>query len=153
MTANEQQARRAILARERLRRVADCRPPDDAARATVEHEVQERSVLLVAGGTPAARAVLAALQSPEAQERFRQSFEEFGRQLGLLVADVMRAFERTLSAYRPALVDLHEQLVDAGVIRDPGPTDPRERALWLRQHRNTGPDRQVQHRPAPRKLR
>lgn len=135
MTANEQQARRAILARERLRRVADCRPPDDAARAT------------------AAGAVFALLESPEAQERFRQSFEEFGRQVGLLVADVMRAFERTLNAYRPALVDLHEQLVDAGVIPDPGPLDPRERALWLRQHRNTGPDRQVQHRPRPRSIR
>lgn len=38
-----------------------------------------------------------------------------------------------------ALVPLGEQLERAGLIEERPPDDPRERALWLRQHRNTGP--------------
>lgn len=37
-----------------------------------------------------------------------------------------------------------EMLIDAGAIPRPLPTDPRERALYLRKHRNTGPGKPIQ---------
>lgn len=37
-----------------------------------------------------------------------------------------------------------EVLAAAGVIAPPSPTDPRERALYLRKHRNTGPGKPIQ---------
>lgn len=37
-----------------------------------------------------------------------------------------------------------EILADAGVVQHPLPTDPRERALYLRKHRNTGPGKPIQ---------
>jgi hypothetical protein len=34
-----------------------------------------------------------------------------------------------------------QRLQEAGVLKPSAPTEPRARALWLRQHRNTGPAR------------
>lgn len=66
--------------------------------------------------------------------------------MGRLVAelgDAMRVaaaqVARTLADLAESLRPIREQLVDAGVLPDEGPTDPRERALWLRRNRNTGP--------------
>ena len=35
-------------------------------------------------------------------------------------------------------------LIGAGLVEPPIPTDPRERALYLRKHRNTGPGKPIQ---------
>lgn len=37
-----------------------------------------------------------------------------------------------------------EVLVEAGAMPRPLPADPRERALYLRKHRNTGPGKPIQ---------
>jgi hypothetical protein len=120
--------------------------PDDAPRR----------VYLVAGGTPAAEWLSQRLDDPEVQARLRESFEELGRACGLLVEQVARTFAAVVDAYTtalaPAYVNLREQLAAAGVIDCPLPEDPRERALELRRRRNTGPDRQVQHRRPPRRI-
>lgn len=57
---------------------------------------------------------------------------------------VAEGFRRGLEAVTPALTDVANRLVRAAetrpdLIRLGPPTDPRERALWLRRHRNTGP--------------
>jgi hypothetical protein len=115
-----------------------------------------RRVYLVAGGTPAAEWLSQRLDDPEVQARLRESFEEFGRRCGLALAEVARSFAAVVDAYTtalaPAYVNLREQLAAAGVIDCPLPEDPRERALELRRRRNTGPDRQVQHRRPPRRI-
>jgi hypothetical protein len=115
-----------------------------------------RRVYLVAGGTPAAEWLSQRLDDPEVQARLRESFEELGRACGLLVEQVARTFAAVVDAYTtalaPAYVNLREQLAAAGVIDCPLPEDPRERALELRRRRNTGPDRQVQHRRPPRRI-
>ena len=35
-------------------------------------------------------------------------------------------------------------MISAGLMEPPIPTDPRERALYLRKHRNTGPGKPIQ---------
>lgn len=69
--------------------------------------------------------------TPEATERLAEKFRRLGESLnGLRVepgSEAMKAI-RALSAKVTEMSD-----------PDPEPTDPRERALWLRQHRNTGP--------------
>jgi hypothetical protein len=116
---------------------------------------EPRRLYLVAGGTPAARAVIAALESPEAQAELRASFEAFARIAQQLVEGAARAWADVIAAYReaiPAFDSLRRQLADAGVLDRPLPDDPRERALELRRRRSTGPDRQVQHRRRPRRI-
>lgn len=47
---------------------------------------------------------------------------------------------RYVNTAMPVLKDLHRVLREAGVLPDEPPKDDaRARALWLRQHRNTGP--------------
>ncbi|MEG9248035.1 hypothetical protein V6S67_08055 [Arthrobacter sp. Soc17.1.1.1] len=41
------------------------------------------------------------------------------------------------------LADVGKWLRTAGLVPEPVPTDPRERALHLRKHRNTGPAKSV----------
>jgi hypothetical protein len=60
----------------------------------------------------------------------RQLFEDFG-------AAVREAVEQL----GPVMDRLREDLRAAGVIPEEPPEDPQARALWLRQHRNTGPRR------------
>jgi hypothetical protein len=64
-------------------------------------------------------------------EAFRPAVEQLGR----LFADMGRALVDAL----PKLEGLQQSLVDAGIHPEKPPTDPRARALWLVQHRNTGP--------------
>jgi hypothetical protein len=116
---------------------------------------EPRHLYVVAGGTPAARAVIEALESPEAQAALRESFERMAYLVGQTVAEVSRAFAAAAAVWRAAMPDLdriRDHLVDAGVIDRPLPTDPRGRALELRRRRSTGPDRQVQHRKRPRRI-
>jgi len=64
-----------------------------------------------------------------------ERMREAGEQLRLVIDSVRRGFEEM----RPAIVQVAESLRRAGVLAEQPPTDPRARALWLRQHRNTGP--------------
>jgi hypothetical protein len=76
-------------------------------------------------------------------------------------AAINRAFEQLIEALRPVveqigrnLADLGRALADAipgGPPPAPAAEDPRARALRLRRQRGTGPDRQIQHRPGPRR--
>lgn len=52
--------------------------------------------------------------------------------------------EEALRSLFKAVEPIHDWLVSAGVIAPPSPTDPRERALHLRKHRNTGPGKPIQ---------
>jgi hypothetical protein len=74
--------------------------------------------------------------------------------LGILYpfAPVFRQLVDNVNAVFEALAPAFEQLgrTLGGLLPEQPPVDPVERALWLRQHRGTGPDRQVQHRPRPR---
>jgi hypothetical protein len=116
---------------------------------------EPRRLYLVAGGTPTARAMIEALESPEAQARLAESFEAFTRSAREFVEAAARACENVVAAWReaiPAFDSLRRQLADAGVLDRPLPDDSRERALELRRRRSTGPDRQVQHRRRPRRI-
>lgn len=72
-----------------------------------------------------------------ASEALRASFLHLGEQL-----------TEVWTQLRPRIDAMREAFVEAGRIAEQPPTDPRERALWLRQHRNTGPAR-----PGPQKRR
>lgn len=74
-----------------------------------------------------------------------------------LLADTLRDFfARLKPAFAQAGKEIQammQSFVDAGLLpgADDGPTDdPMARALWLRQHRNTGPSRDVVHQHRPR---
>ena len=63
--------------------------------------------------------------------------------LSRMFADFRRAANEALAALGPVF----EQLREAGVLPETPPEDPRAKALWLRQHRSTGPARPgPQHR-------
>jgi hypothetical protein len=109
---------------------------------------EPRHLYVVAGGTPAARAVIEALESPEAQAALRESFERMAQLVGETVAEVVRAFGAAAAAWLAAMPALREALS----AELPLPEDPRGRALELRRRRSTGPDRQVQHRKRPRRI-
>jgi hypothetical protein len=64
------------------------------------------------------------------------------------VAQVARVFGVWAEHLVPAATAAVEQL--APLLPETPPTDPRARALWLRQHRNTGPAQKPQR--APREL-
>ena len=66
------------------------------------------------------------LITPEQAETLAKMFGEFRRAAGEALAAIGPVFE---------------QLREAGVLPETPPEDPREKALWLRQHRNTGPAR------------
>lgn len=119
------------------------------------------------------RIVLRPLTMPEAigyALRAEQSAEEYERSLERLRAVFEPAAEAVASlveAFGKIAADAglrFSELVDAlgKVTRDPSQPippprrlrgeDPRAYALALRQARSTGPDRQVQHRPRPRRI-
>lgn len=78
-------------------------------------------------------------------EAVRPAMERLGEAFGMAAEAAGRAFE----GLRPLLEDLR-------LIRDEGPDpveQPFERALWHKARQGTGPDRQVQHRPRPRRHR
>lgn len=77
-------------------------------------------------------------------EALRPAFETFAK----LVEEVGGSLAQAVEALRPALLD-DSRIPPPRTLRD---TDPRAYALELRRTRGTGPDRQVQHRPPPRRL-
>ena len=55
-----------------------------------------------------------------------------------------------LTAYQQAFENLANTLKQAGIIKTPPPADPRQRSLYLRQHRNTGPGTPIQNQKRTR---
>lgn len=89
---------------------------------------------------PAAAPAPSPPPAPARLEGLAQTLEAIGR-----------AFERWgESGQIEQLAAMVRQLQDAGVVQQPLPADPRERALELRRNRNTGP---AQRRRAPRTIR
>ncbi|MFD9706193.1 hypothetical protein [Lentzea sp. NPDC059081] len=76
----------------------------------------------------------------EVQERVR----ELGAALAPVLRQIGLVLQRVVDAVRPAVEQLH------ALARETPPTDPRARALWLQQRRNTGPAAKPQR--APRSL-
>jgi hypothetical protein len=75
--------------------------------------------------------------TPEEMERAREAFAELGRRMQQRmneVAGVCRAFGEAVA---PAIASLRE--LHLSIAPHPEPTDPMERALWLRRNRHTGP--------------
>lgn len=68
----------------------------------------------------------------ELAERWAPIIDAFGRAW----AETARKLAQAMA---PELERVHQQLVDAGVMPEPLPDDPAERALYLRRHHNTGP--------------
>lgn len=70
------------------------------------------------------------------------------------VNEVLRDMTARIAVAFAAIQPVVEQLAalarQAEMIRDDGPADPMERALWLRRNRNTGPKARQR---APRTLR
>lgn len=62
---------------------------------------------------------------------------------GALAAALHPGFE----LLRTTIEELYPIARDAGLLPDVPPTDPRERALWLRRNRNTGPQPRRQRPP------
>ena len=67
-----------------------------------------------------------------------------------LLTDASRSMTYVFDNFSAAFAPLFDALRGVDVIPEPGPTDPRERALWLRQNRNTGPSRDIVHQRRPR---
>jgi len=111
-----------------------------------------REVYLVAGGTPAARALAEALDDPEVRARLEEGVRRLAEAVSITMEAALAAFARTVEQVGPAASQAYRTLRDAGVLPEQAPEDPRERALWLRRHRGSGPDRQVQHRHRPRRV-
>jgi len=58
----------------------------------------------------------------------QKAMADLAAAVGAVVAEISEAFKNvTMAAH------------DLGVIPEPGPTDPRARALWAKAHRGTGP--------------
>lgn len=123
-TPDREAARRRIVAREQIRRNVSITVPP----------------LLTPEQIAAAAEQVAALR-----EALRPAFETFARQIEAVGGSLAKAVE----AIRPALLDDSRIPPTPRSLRD---TDPRAYALELRRTRGTGPDRQVQHRPPPRRL-
>jgi len=69
--------------------------------------------------------------TPPTAEEIRQAFAPVRRGLNLwatFIDEAASAFRRFGEAAR-----------EAGFVPEEAPTDPRARALWMKQHRNTGP--------------
>lgn len=125
-------ARRRIEAREQIRRNVSITVPPLLAPEEVARAVE--------------RLARTAEQFTELREALRPAFETFARTVEEFGGSLAKAVE----AIRPALFDNSRIPPPPRTLRD---TDPRAYALELRRTRNTGPDRQVQHRPPPRRVR
>ena len=64
---------------------------------------------------------------------------EFADRMRAVAEEVGQAWVDAWRDISEALVPIAEQLQRSGLIEEQPPTDPRERALWLRRNRNTGP--------------
>lgn len=113
---------------------------------------EPREVYLVAGGTPAARWLAEQLDDPVKRAELEESVRRFAERLQLTIRPVIDAALRQAEAIGRAYAHLGDTLRDAGALPEEPPDDPRERALWLRQQRGTGPDRQVQRQHRPRRV-
>ena len=131
---------RTFLAAQRLR-----------ARFPDEWEDMHRQALRIAEITP--------LSYEQAVDRIirrepmttAEAFEAFGRAWQRLVKEVNDALEDLFGG--PVKV-WAEKLREAGLLPEVPPEDPRERALWAKQHRSTGPARPSgQNAHAPRRLK
>lgn len=56
----------------------------------------------------------------------------------------VQLLENHMTAARKAVRSILDLMRDSGLLPPPMPTDPRERALHLRKHRNTGPGKPIQ---------
>jgi hypothetical protein len=68
-----------------------------------------------------------------------------------MLRDLASAMTLPFATAMDQLRQVFDQFRDAGVVPAQPPDDPRARALWLRQHRNTGPSRDVVHQRRPRR--
>lgn len=107
-----------------------CQAPSPFASAVAMHAAAE------------ARALAAA--EPELFPVARQWSAYTGMGLAESVAH-LRDVRRLMQQFAEAITTTHGQvqqlLRSAGAIPEEPPTDPRERALWARRHRSTGPSR------------
>lgn len=101
--------------------------------------------LLVAGGSPLARALARQLDDPEVRDRIQRQLAEFAER----VAELLAVLRPQVEAALVRAGEVYGQLRSAGVLPEAPPEDPRARALWLRRHRSPGPDRE----PAGRQRR
>lgn len=65
------------------------------------------------------------------------------------LVDELMAVGRQIAKSLAGMAQAAEEFRKADLLVELPPTDPKARALWLRQHRNTGP---TQQRRAPRRL-
>lgn len=68
------------------------------------------------------------LAQVQAKADWQAVFERAAEELG-----------RSLSNFGQGIVQALEALRDAGLVAEEQPTDPRERALWAKRNRGTGP--------------
>lgn len=116
-------------------------------------ESERPPVYLVAGGTPAARWIAEVLDDPARRAELEELGRRFTERLHATVEAMWPRIVEQAEAIGRAVEDVRAVLRDAGVLPEEPPTDPRARALWLRRHRGTGPDRQVQRGHRPRRHR
>lgn len=87
-------------------------------------------------------------------ERLEAAFAQVVEQAQRMSEVMGVAFRRVAEAFSAVGSSLQPLLERAGLIEDQGPDpieQPFERALWHKARQGTGPDRQVQHRPRPRR--
>ncbi len=105
--------------------------PDEVLNAADAHLVVPRAML---GYHDAGAAIDVQANMRASIEAIISGIRHFGEVVRPTLESLQRLFADIEASKRPA---------------DDGPTDPMERALWLRKNRNTGPK---QHRRAPRNL-
>ncbi|MFC6089445.1 hypothetical protein [Saccharothrix lopnurensis] len=71
----------------------------------------------------------------EIERRWRAAAEA----IGPVLAETLRALAPAVEQASRALSDMAKSLREMGLLDEAPPTEPQARALWLRQHRSTGP--------------
>lgn len=97
------------------------------------------------GGSRAALVLRDALDDPEVRAELTRRFAEVGR----VISEWLNGMRPAIEAAARSMGSLVESMREAGMLPDEPPADPRARALWLRQHRSTGPSRPGPERSRP----
>lgn len=139
---------RAHAARVRGRRHPTPRGPAPDGQLTLDAPLVSQLAVRHAADHEAALAHLRGVlnASPEQLARMGDLMRDLGLGLQRAAVEVAKALTTLAEGLAPQL----DHLRTVGLLPDDGPTDPRARALWLRQHRSTGPEvarAQLAHRP------
>jgi hypothetical protein len=119
--------------------------PGQVAAARVDRLLATRR-----GGTPREMVVVFEPDT-EVLDRMVAAWGEIADGAARALAPLAEAFTQATAQAGEVIAGIRDSLREGGALPKQPPADPRAHALWLRQHRGTGPVRMVQHGPRPRR--